>query len=324
MFEWLAEQYLKLVLNYKILLGNPSGCGTVELLRLFTFTLLVIFLFKLSAHLFIFNYLKRKFSRYSAQSHPGLFQLFEKAVQKVGLKKVPPLYQFRNENPLIFTIGSLRPAIFMAPQMAEKLKTDELEAALVHELTHIKRRDNLLIWFLEIFFLSIPILFVQVFAISFIFSIEYSVYAILGSLIVLTIFKAFLWKRIVFMRELSCDDLSVDKIKNPLILASSLVNVWRLAKRVPKYRWQTGLSFTQTLLPARLSLDSRIERLLHYRRPWFKFFLGRAAKVVLLVLALSASLFLWQFHAQYGATVIAGIDNLAGFHICSADGDHEH
>lgn len=324
MFEWLAEQYLKLILNYKILLGNPSGCSAVELLRLFTFTLLGIFLFKLAAHLLIFNHLKRKFPQYLAESHPGLFQLFKKAAQKVGLTRLPPLYRFSNENPLIFTIGSLWPAIFLAPKLTENLKDDEMEAALVHELTHIKRHDNLLIWFMEIFFLSIPILFVQVFAISFIFSIENSAYAILGSLIVLTIFKAFLWKRIVFRRELSCDDLSVDKIKNPLILASSLVNVWSLARQLPRYRWQTGLSFTQTLLPARLSLDSRVERLLNYRRPWFKFFLGKAAKVVLLVLALSASLFLWQFHSKYGDTMITNIDNLVGFHICTADCDHEH
>ncbi len=58
MFEWLSEQYIKLILNYKILLGNPSGCGTVELLRLFTFTLLVIFVLKLFVHLIIFQHLK--------------------------------------------------------------------------------------------------------------------------------------------------------------------------------------------------------------------------------------------------------------------------
>jgi hypothetical protein len=40
MFEWLSEQYLKLIANYKILLANPTHCSTVDLLRLFTFTLL--------------------------------------------------------------------------------------------------------------------------------------------------------------------------------------------------------------------------------------------------------------------------------------------
>ncbi len=57
MFEWLSEQYIKLILNYQILLGNPSGCGAVELLRLFTFTLLVVFALKLALHLIVFQHL---------------------------------------------------------------------------------------------------------------------------------------------------------------------------------------------------------------------------------------------------------------------------
>ncbi|MFQ6114159.1 MAG: M56 family metallopeptidase [bacterium] len=321
MFEWLSEQYINLIVNYKILLGNPSGCGTVELLRLFTITLLLVFVFKLLTHLMVFFHLKRKFLRYSEDTHPHLFQLFKKAVQKVKLAKLPPLYEFSNERPLLFTIGSLRPAIFIAPQILEKLSHEELEAALVHELTHIRRRDNLLIWILEIFFVSIPVLFVQVFALSFIYSVQNSVYAIVGALLALTIFKAFLWKRILFLREVSCDDLSVEKIRDPLILAASLVNVWQIGKALPKYRWQTGLLFAQTLLPAVLSLDTRVQRLLNYRRPWFKFFLGKALRVALIMMALFTSAFLWQFYSKYGHVNLE-VDHEQAFHICGEACDH--
>ena len=256
MFEWLSEQYIKLILNYKILLGNPSGCGTVELLRLFTFTLLTIFVLKLFAHLIIFHHLKRKFPRFSEDAHGPIFHLIKEAAKKVKLRTLPPLYQFSNERPLIFTIGSLKPAIFLAPQMVEKLEEPELEAALIHELTHIKRRDNLLIWFLEIFFLSMPLLIIQIFAISFIFSVQNSVYAILGALAVPMAFKVFLWQRILYLRELSCDDLSVDKIRDPLILAASLTNVWRLGKELPRYRWQKGLAWTRPLVASRNARSS--------------------------------------------------------------------
>jgi len=308
MFEWLSEQYIKLILNYQILLGNPSGCGTVELLRLFSYTLLATFLFKLVVHLGIFNHIKRKFPKYSEDTHPQLFQLFQNAAHKVNMAKLPPIYQFSNEKPLIFTIGSLKPAIFIAPQLVKNLSYEELEAGLVHELIHIKRRDNLLIWVLEILFVAIPVLIIQIFALSFIVDIQNSVYAIVGSLLALTVFKAFLWKRILFLRELSCDDLSVEKIKDPLILASSLVNVWRLGNALPKYHWQTGLSFAQTLLPATLRLDTRVQRLIHYRRPWLKFFIGKVTRVVAIVLVIFTTAFLWRF----SSISLASSSNLSG------------
>ena len=316
MFEWLSEQYIKLLLNYQILLGNPSGCGTVELLRLFTFTLSVIFAFKLLLHLIIYHHLRRKFPQYTEATHPRLLRLFQNAARKVKLRRLPRLYEFNDERPLLFTIGSLKPSIFIAPKIAEQIEEREVEASLVHELIHIKRRDNLLLWFLEIFFVSIPVLFVQIFALSFIYSLENSVYVILGALVVLTLFKAFLWKRIIYLRELSCDDVSVDKIKDPLILASSLVNVWRLGKALPKYRWQRGLSFAQTLLPASLKLENRVQRLLNYTRPWFKFLVGRALRWLTLGLVVFTVAFLWRFYSNDGHLHIKN-ENSADGHICA-------
>jgi Zn-dependent protease with chaperone function len=316
MFEWFSQQYLKLMANYKILLANPVHCSAVDLLRLFTFTLFVLFLIKLLLHLVVFHRLRRRFPRYSEATNPALFRLFQAAAQKAGVRRLPPLYQFRNERPLVFTIGSLRPAIFLAPQLVEKLPPKELESALAHELTHVKRHDNLLVWLLEIFFVAIPLLIIQVFAISFVFSIENSVYAILGALAVLTIFKAFLWKRILFWRELSCDDLTVDAIKDPLLLASSLINVWRIGKVLPRHRWQAGLAFAQTLLPAAASLEFRAQRLIDYRRPWFKFFLGKVARVAAVVFVVLSATFLWRFYSDHRHLHL-GVAHDGGFHFFS-------
>ena len=98
------------------------------------------------------------------------------------------------------------------------------------------------------------------------------------------------------LKKLSCDDFSVDKIKDPLILASSLISVWRLGHILPWYRWRTGLQFTQTLLPASQKLEYRVERLVNYRRPWFKFLVGRVARWVFLALVIFTVGFLWRFH----------------------------
>jgi hypothetical protein len=92
--------------------------------------------------------------------------------------------------------------------------------------------------------------------------------------------------------------LSVDGIEEPLILASSLVNVWRISKDMPKYRWRIGLNFTQTLLPSAMSLDFRVSRLMDYKRPRFKFFLGKAARLVAIATLVFIAVFLWQFYTN--------------------------
>ena len=298
MFNWFVHKYVALLVNFNILVANPTSCSAVELLRLFSYTLLIVFVLKFFIHVFAFRYLKTKFAALTENSHPDIIKIYKSSAQKVGLKRVPKLLEFHNTKPLVFTIGSLQPTIFLAPIVSQKLAVDELQATFIHDLIHIKRRDNLLIWLAEIFFFAIPLLIIQVFAISFIFSIENSSYALLGALLILVVFKAFLWKRMIFLRELSCDDLSVEKIKDPLILAASLVNVWRLSKDLPDYRWRHGLAFSQTLLPSFMALDARIKRLINYRRPWFKFLFAKILKVTGALFIIISSIFLWRFYAN--------------------------
>jgi Zn-dependent protease with chaperone function len=267
MFEWLSQHYVKLIANYEILLHNPSQCEAVDLLHIFTFTLAAVFIIRIALHFLLFSSIKRRYRLYSAQTHPKLLDVYRRAAQKVKTRRPPSLYRFTDENPPVFTIGSIQPSIFLAPSVAEKLLPDELEAVFVHELTHIKRYDTLLIWLLEIFFVSIPALIIQVFAISFVFSVQNSVLALLGALAGLLAFKGYFFKKILFLREISCDDLSVDAIRDPLLLASSLISVWRIGHIAPRYRWQTGLTFAQSFLPAPSELEFRIKRLMDYKRP---------------------------------------------------------
>ncbi len=298
MLEWLAEKYLRLAVNSKVLLSNPSGCYAVGYLRLFTLTLLVVVALKLAVHLIVFYRLKRRFSEYAEGEEPRLLRLYRQAAREVGLRRTPRLYRFANERPLAFSIGIWRPAIFLAPRLVEELPEPELKAALVHELTHIRRCDNLRLWLLEIFFASIPMLIVQLFAIQFIFSAPNSRYAFWGAIAGLIVFRALLWKRILSMREQSCDDLTVDVTRDPLTLASSLIKVWHLGLALPKHRWRIGPTSAQSLLPSRSDLEVRVRRLLNYRRPWLKFFLGRVARGAAIVSLMFLAVFLAYFHAE--------------------------
>ena len=326
MFEWLNEQYLTLITNYQILMSNPTRCGTVDILKIFSFTLFFVLLIKTSIHLILFNLLKHKFTQYTESSHPKLYKIYQHAVCKFQIGKIPPLYQFSRVRPLIFTIGTFKPAIFMSHYLVDKLSAEELEITLVHELTHIKRRDNALIWFMELFFASIPLLIIQVFALSFTFSIENSVYALLGALTFILVFKLILWKRILFLRELSCDDVSIEITKTPLTLAASLVKVWKLGHKLPRYHWHSGLGFVQAFLPTWMNFEFRVKRLLDYHKPRLKFLLGKTFKFAVVLVSAFVIVFLLQFYSlggnQIGDNLQAGVIPVLGSVISCAASDN--
>jgi len=317
MAEWLREQYINLMVNFQILSGDSAvHCYAVDQLRVFTAILSMILLVKVSIHLAISYRLKSKFSLYAEATHPDLISLYRTVAEKTNVWRLPSLYKFANERPVVFTIGFISPTIFLAPALVEKLPREELEAVLVHELTHVKRWDNLLIWLLEIFFVAIPVLVVQFFAAGFVFSGNNSELAIWGALATIVSFRLFLWHRILHLRELSCDDLSVDTIRDPLVLASSLISVWRIAKVFPKRRWETGLAFVQTFLPTTTFFEVRVKRLVDYQRPRFKFVLGKAYRAAAILLVTLMVTFLWQYYSTY-RYVHFHIDSQQGIYVCS-------
>ena len=299
MIDWLTERYLELVLNYKVLLGNPTQCGTVEALRLFSFTLLAVFGVRLMLHVLVYYGLRRRFPRYDEASHPRLWRIYRGLVTEMGLAHTPALHRFFDRRPLVFTIGSLRPSIFLAPALVTKLPADELKAVLVHELTHVKRRDGYLLWLLEVLFLSIPLLIIQVAALGFIFSVQGSAYALLGALAAVFLFRAMIFRWVVYLRELSCDDLSVDMLRDPLLLASSLISVFRLGRSYPKHRWTHALAFTKNFAAPRAGVERRVRRLANYRRPQVKFLAGRILGVAAAAFILVSIGFVIRVHATH-------------------------
>ena len=300
MFEWLSEQYIQLIANSNILLGYFVDCYAVERLRLLTLALFTLLILKVGIHLTVYQRLRRNFSEYSGQSDPYLMKIFNHAIAKVKLKRLPLLYKFSNQKPLLFTIGTLRPAIFIAPIVSEKLSEEELEAALTHELSHIKHFDILFSWLLEFLFVVMPLLVVQFFAFYFVFNGTNSQIAIWGTVVLIIAFRVFAWRRIFFFRELSCDDRSIQAEANPLTLASALVKVCRLGNPLPRHRWKYGLAFAQTLLATGPRIENRVQRLINYKTPKLKQFIVKAVRITVMTLLIGIFLFLWRFHTAYG------------------------
>ena len=111
--------------------------------------------------------------------------------------------------------------------------------------------------------------------------------------------KPLIWNRFIQVREFSCDDLTIEVIKDELVLASALVDVRRLSLQLPAHRWQLGLPLTQTFLPSETCFERRVQRLLDYKRPRMKFLIGKAMRVAAMAIILFTGIFLWQFHTSH-------------------------
>lgn len=67
--------------------------------------------------------------------------------EKLGIQN--SLFEIESGEPLVFCSGFLHPKIFISTNVAKKLSLDELEAVLLHEKEHLKRKDPLKFYILR-------------------------------------------------------------------------------------------------------------------------------------------------------------------------------
>jgi beta-lactamase regulating signal transducer with metallopeptidase domain len=68
-----------------------------------------------------------------------------------------PLFSIASARPLCFTMGVLRPAVYLSTGLREQLSPREREAMLAHEATHVRRRDGVVRTFLSLFYTLFPL-----------------------------------------------------------------------------------------------------------------------------------------------------------------------
>jgi len=110
------------------------------------------------------------------------------------------IYRLPSRDPACFTVGLVRPAVFLSSGLLEALTPRECEAVLAHESAHVRRRDGLMGALLSTF---------------------YTIFPLPGSRILLTD-----WERAV---ERACDAEAARRLGNPCDVAAALVRVARLA-----------------------------------------------------------------------------------------------
>lgn len=175
----------------------------------------------------------------------------QKAVERLnGLQQLPEIKILADQEPLAFTSGLTNPNIYISQGLIDALTAKELEAVLLHEYAHVRRRDNLAIFsmlFLRDFLFMLPL-------------------------------AHFLFRIYIREKENAADDFAVGEMEEPSILASAILKLVRLnhltKEPAPAYA---------TFFPSRATAESRIVRLIGQSKP------DRAREIFNLVFALIAS-----------------------------------
>jgi Zn-dependent protease with chaperone function len=302
MFEWFITPYSRLLVGVEFLLRNPAACSAVDVVRALTLLLCAAAVARIGAHCVADRRLRRSSPVYGADEFSGLYDLYREAGARVGLKRLPPLRRHADEDPLAFTTGCFRPAVFLAPALVRSLGADELRAVLVHELVHVRRRDNLRAWLGSLLpvgaivvLLQAAALYVLFFQVELRFGFAHAGLLVATVLALLWTFRSLAWPRAVFRRELSCDDRVVEALQNPLVVAAALVQVWRLQRALPR-RGGARWIHAHALLPTRPSVEERVRRLIDYRPQPRRAWLTLARRALAAVALLWTALFLWTYH----------------------------
>jgi len=167
----------------------------------------------------------------------------------------------RADRPLALLYGIRRPRMLLSTWMIDHLDRQELEAVLMHELVHVRRRDYLLNW--------VALLLRDAF-----FYLPTSRIA---------------YRQLHREKELASDDLVAQATKRPLALASALTKVW--LSRVD----DSPSKIVQTLLSRGESIADRVDRLLGMRNPtagkpplyFFSLGVGTSISVVVMDIVMS-------------------------------------
>ena len=162
MFEWLLKYCVSLLINVQILFKNPAGSRIVSILQILSVFLIIAFFTKLTFHILFYRCLRKRFHLFYREDSKKLFTLLHLLCRKLKMRKLPIIYKFSETKPLIFTIGVLKPAIFISPRLLSNLSYEELKAVLTHELYHIKRRDALSFWLYKLITALLPVLIILV------------------------------------------------------------------------------------------------------------------------------------------------------------------
>jgi beta-lactamase regulating signal transducer with metallopeptidase domain len=198
---------------------------------------------------------KRVMKQQEVITDPDLQALVDQFAQQSDLPRMC-LQLVRSDRPFALLYGIRRPTMLLSTWMIDHFDPQELEAVLMHELVHVRRRDYLLNW--------VALLLRDAF-----FYLPTSRIA---------------YRQLHHEKELASDDLVAQSTKRPLALASALTKVWLYLVDDPPSK------IVQTLLGRGDSIADRVDRLLGMKNPtsgkppmrFFSLSVGTSISIVLM------------------------------------------
>ncbi len=250
-----------------LLAQNPANCSAVELLQAGAIAALALAALRALAGAFVLHAMRRSARPVPQSSH--LFAIYRRAAAELGVRRLPTLLVSREAMAPLFIAGVWRPFIDIDARVARTAPDDELRVALLHELAHHRRGDNVRAAFAGPLTAGAVALTAGAVALQTSFGHRYfrfdfeAALPLLATLppIAFVLVRA-IGARFALGREVACDDETVRATGDPLLVASAL-----LSFATPAASKRSAMQPRHACLVTTANVETRVRRLVAYRAP---------------------------------------------------------
>ena len=268
-----------------VLAQNPANCSAVELLQLGALLALALAALRALAGAFVLHAMRRGARRVAQSSR--LFSVYRRAAAELGVRRLPALFLSTDSMAPLFIAGVWRPFIVIDARLARTAAADDLRVALLHELAHYRRGDNLRAAFAGPLTAAALALTAVAVAMQTSFGHAYFRFGFDAALPLLAalppiafVLVRSIGARLALGREVACDDETVRATGDPLLVASAL-----LSFATASVSTRGAMQPRHTCLVTSGNVETRVRRLVAYRPP------SRLAALSLQLATLAALLF---------------------------------
>ncbi len=258
-FDALYSRFLE---GLSLLIHNPAACAAVGLVQLFV----LFFLLSLCVRMVLDLVATwRRSANADLWDDPGLLSIYRSCLEAGSASRAASLAVAPAAAPEVFSVGAVRPVIFLSRRLVDALDPTQLKAVLLHELAHLERRD---VFFTRLWH-SLTVISLSTLTASLALGSVYS-HAVLhfgslrakglgvGILLLLIVARRILRGPAAEARERYCDEWAMAKGADRLALASAILETGRIQRTATFGRF----ALAQTFVHRRSRAVRRAERLL--------------------------------------------------------------
>jgi Zn-dependent protease with chaperone function len=250
-----------------VLAQNPANCSAVELLQIGAVAALALAALRALAGAFVLHAMRRGARPVAPSSR--LFAIYRRAAAELGVRRLPALLVSPRALAPLFIAGVWRPFIVIDARLARTAAAEELRVALLHELAHYRRRDNVRAAFVGPLTAAAVALTAGAAALQTSFGHRYFRFDLEAALPLLAILPPVAYllvrsiaARLALGREVACDDETVRATGDPLLVASAL-----LSFATPSPPSPAPMQPRHACLVTSGNVETRVRRLVAYRPP---------------------------------------------------------